>query len=51
VYATTVLTKDIVAGPVSLSLAHGDIVQFAFVDTADPAISEFIKYQHLTVTP
>jgi hypothetical protein len=51
VYATTVATKDIVAGPVALSLAHGDIVQFAFVDTADPAISDFIKYQHLTVTP
>ncbi len=51
VYATTLGTKDIIAGPVALSLAHGDIVQFAFVDTADPAISDFIKYQHLTVTP
>ena len=51
VYATSFGTKDIIAGPVALSLAHGDIVQFAFVDTADPALGEFIKYQHLSVAP
>ena len=51
VYATSFGTKDIVAGPVALSLAHGDIVQLAFVDTADPAIGEFIEYQHLSIAP
>lgn len=51
VYATAVGTKDIIAGPIALSVAHGDIVQFALVDTADPAISELIKYQHLSIDP
>lgn len=37
-------TKDIVAGPLPLDLALGDVVEIAIVDTVDPAMLDLIIY-------
>jgi hypothetical protein len=45
-YATTVGTRDVLAGPFAVDFTNGDVVHFALVDTADPNVVEFIKYDH-----
>ena len=49
-YATTVGTRDVLAGPFAVDFTNGDVVHFALVDTADPNVIEFIKYDHRSAT-
>jgi len=44
VYATAPGEKTVYVGPVSVNLVVGDIVQFALIDTADPAVLQLVAY-------
>jgi hypothetical protein len=50
-YVTTLGTKDIIAGPIAMSLAHGDIVQLVLIDTVDPALVDIFEFEHLSIAP
>ena len=50
-YATLPLEKTIVGGPYTFSVVAGDVVHFAVIDTADPNVVEFLKYDHVGLTP
>ena len=51
VYLTTPATKDILAGPIALTTALGDVVHFAILDNVDPDIVDLLKYEHLAAAP
>ena len=51
VYLTVPITKDILAGPIALTTALGDVVHFAIVDNVDPNVVDLVKYEHLTAAP
>lgn len=50
-YATLPGEKTVLAGPMALNTVEGDVVHFMLVDTADPNVPQFIKYEHFSKTP
>jgi len=47
IYATIPGEKTILAGPFDFDAAYGDVIHFALIDTADPVVLEWVKYDQV----
>jgi len=53
-YELTITTpgeKTVVAGPVTLDLSNGDLVEILIMDTTDPAVGEIFEFTNLPAAP